>query len=178
MLSSKQTFGIDSVAFNGIDDIYTDNHHWLVSWLHKKLGCAHNAADVAHDTFIRLLLLPDITALKTPRAYLTTTATHLMIDQARRRKLEQAYLDALTLIYSDNHAYSPEDYQEAIDILFTISKLLDGLPEKVKRAFLLSRLEDASHAEIAQQLGVSTRMVKQYIARVLVHCYMLLHGNT
>lgn len=166
-----------SLPLQNVDRIYLDHHRWLVNWLCRKLGCTHDAADLAHDTFLRLLALPEPAAIDTPRAFLTTTATHLMIDKARRRKLEQAYLEALALMQDGNCMPSPADCQEAIETLLAITRLLEGLPDKVRRAFLLSRLEEASHADIAAELGVSVSMVKKYIACALVHCYQLMHGG-
>jgi RNA polymerase sigma-19 factor, ECF subfamily len=71
-------------------------------------------------------------------------------------------------------APSPERIAAAIDELAAIAQLLDGLPAKPRRAFLLSRLDGLGYGEIAAELGVSTSMVKQYIARVLSHCYALI----
>ncbi|WP_269147395.1 sigma factor, partial [Herbaspirillum lusitanum] len=34
---------------------YSSHHGWLFGWLRKKLGCTHNAADVAQDTFVRII---------------------------------------------------------------------------------------------------------------------------
>ncbi|MCW5618761.1 MAG: hypothetical protein KIS65_06080 [Nitrosomonas sp.] len=34
--------------------LYTDHHSWLYSWLRRKLGNACDAADLAHDTLLRL----------------------------------------------------------------------------------------------------------------------------
>jgi len=34
--------------------LYTDHQGWLQAWLRKKLGNAHQAADLAHDTFVCL----------------------------------------------------------------------------------------------------------------------------
>ncbi|MFX6119282.1 sigma factor, partial [Acinetobacter baumannii] len=63
-----------------------------------------------HDTFVRVLAVPDaLSEVREPRAYLTTTAKHLMIDRARRRRVECACLDELTLRYEQfGHAPSPE----------------------------------------------------------------------
>lgn len=73
--------------------LYTEHHGWLFGWLRKKLGCPHNAADLSHDTFMRILASRDaLGAMREPRAFLTTTARHLIIDRARRRQLEDAYL--------------------------------------------------------------------------------------
>ncbi|WP_416390945.1 sigma factor [Alloalcanivorax xenomutans] len=35
--------------------LYSDHHGWLLGWLRKKLGCSQHAADMAHDTFVRVL---------------------------------------------------------------------------------------------------------------------------
>jgi len=126
---------------------------------------------------MRLLLLPDVAELEAPRAYLTTTATRLMIDHVRRRKIEQAYLQATASIHADAYANSPEQCQEAIEALDAVVQLLEGLSDKARRAFLLSRLEGLPHAEIALQLGVSKSSVKQYIAGAMMHCYAVVHGE-
>ncbi len=46
---------MSSVSSSAIAEFYFDHHHWLQGWLRKKLGCPHHAADLAHDTFMRLL---------------------------------------------------------------------------------------------------------------------------
>lgn len=156
--------------------LYIEHHGWLNRWLRQKLGCPHSAADLAHDTFIKVLLSADIVNLKTPRAYLTTTATRLMIDQVRRQKVEQAYLTALAAVQWQDEMPSPAQQHEVIEMLTAIVRLLEGLPTKAKNAFLLSRLEGLSHGEIAVQLGVSSSMVKQYIASAMVHCYRVMYA--
>ena len=51
-----------------------------------------------------------------------------------------------------------------------VDKLLRELPVKVRQAFLLSRLDGCTYARIAEQLGVSERMVKKYMAQAMYHC--------
>jgi RNA polymerase sigma-70 factor (ECF subfamily) len=160
-----------------ISRLYRDHHAWLHNWLRKKLGCSHRAADLAHDAFIRVLSLAEPHGLKEPRAFLTTTATRLLIDGARRRKIEHAYLDALALHADEASIPSPEAIHTALQILEKIARLLEGLPARPRQAFLLSRLDGLSYSEIAEVLGVSSSMVKQYMASVLVHCYKTLHGS-
>ena len=163
-------------ASDSTADLYRQHHGWLHDWLRRKLGCSHSAADFAHDTFCRLLALPDTTQLRETGAYLVTSATRLMIDRARRDKIERAYLHACAALQSDSYASFPEQHREAMEALMAIAALLEEMPEKVRRAFLLSRLEDMPQAEIAAQLGVSVSMVKQYLARAMVHCYSVMHG--
>jgi DNA-directed RNA polymerase specialized sigma24 family protein len=91
--------------------LYRDHHGWLFGWLRKKLGCAHNAADLAQDTFLRIIASRDaLLGVREPRAYLTTTAKRLLVDRARRRAIEQAYLDELAHLAESLPGHpSPED---------------------------------------------------------------------
>ena len=166
-----------SAQHEQIDQLYSQQHHWLHSWLCKKLGCSYQAADVAQDTFTRLLSLSQLPSIIEPRAYLSTTATRLIIDQARRKKVEQHYLEHYSF-YQDIERIAPsaEELLIITETLTAIVHLLEDLPEKCQRAFLMSRLDGMRHAEIATELGVSTSMVKQYMAKTMVHCYQLTYG--
>ena len=57
--------------------LYSDHHAWLHGWLRKKLGCSQHAADLAHDAFIRVLLLAEPHTIKEPRAFLDRKSTRL-----------------------------------------------------------------------------------------------------
>jgi RNA polymerase sigma-70 factor (ECF subfamily) len=162
-----------------VHSLYSDHRNWLQNWLRRKLGCREQAADMVQETFFRMLSLShtDLAALQTPRAYLTTTATRLMIDQARRQKVEQAYLEALALTQADNYVISPEQHLQVIETLTLISSMLDSMADKPRQAFMLSRLENLTYSEIGQVLGVSVSMVKQYIAKAMVHCHHIVYGE-
>lgn len=152
-----------------VAELYADHHGWLSGWLRKKLGCAHHAADLAHDTFVRVLSTPPTHELREPRAYLTTVAHGLMVNHLRRRELERAYLDALAWL-PEPVSPSPESRALTIETLLEIDALLDGLPPKARQAFLLSQLEGLRYAEIAERLKVSLSMVKKYMLQAVTHC--------
>ncbi len=155
-----------------IDTLYRDYHSWLSNWLIKKLNCPHNAADIAQDTFTRVLTLSQTLNLQTPKAYLVTTAKRLIIDQSRRQCIERAYLAELALAAKTmDHAPSPEQILTVLQILEQISAALEGLAEKPQQAFLLHYLEGQTHSAIADQLGVSDRMVRKYLVQALMHCH-------
>lgn len=149
--------------------LYSEHNSWLQGWLRKKLGCMFEAADLAHDTFVRIAVQSELEHLREPRAYLTTVAHGLMVNQLRRRKLEQSYLEALAQVPASDMP-SPETQAMLLETLLEIDTMLDGLPAKVRVAFLILQLEGASHAEIAQRLDVSVSSVRKYIMRALAHC--------
>ncbi|GAB4058892.1 sigma-70 family RNA polymerase sigma factor [Uliginosibacterium sediminicola] len=153
-----------------IQTLYSEYYGWLHTWLRKKLGCAHNAADLAHDTFVRIIASRDaLLGIQEPRAYLTTTAKRLMIDRARRQLIEQAYLAELEMLDVALHA-SPEETLMALQALEQICAALEHVSTKAREAFVLHYLEQQTHARIAEHLAVSTRMVQKYLVQALLQC--------
>lgn len=167
--------GTDVATYEQVELLYVDHHRWLQGWLRQRLGCPARAGDCAHDTFFRLLLRPPAGGLDNPRAFLVRVATRLLIDDSRRARLEQAWRETqATLLGDQAQAPSAEVVSEVIDVLEQVARLLDGLPDKPRRAFLMFRLDGASQAEIAAELGVTVSMVKKYVARGLLHCHRAL----
>lgn len=152
--------------------LYGDHHGWLLGWLRKRLGCAHHAADVAQDTFLRLVTIGEkLPPLAEPRAFLTTTARRLLIDRGRRQAIEQAYLAELEALAEQLPCFpSPDEILIAVQSLERIAAALEQLPSKPRDAFVLHFLDGEPHAVIAERLGVSTRMVHKYLVQALVLC--------
>ncbi|MBW7900090.1 MAG: sigma-70 family RNA polymerase sigma factor [Rhodocyclaceae bacterium] len=156
-------------AAHPVAELYADHHRWLHAWLRKKLGCTHRAADLAHDTFLRLLNREEPVAIQEPRAFLTRVAQGLVSNHFRRQKIEQAWLEALARL-PEAEAPSPESRALMLETLIEIDRRLDALGPAVRRAFLLFQLDGLPQAEIAARLGISVPTVKRHVARALVAC--------
>jgi RNA polymerase sigma-70 factor (ECF subfamily) len=77
--------------------LYTAYHGWLEGWLRQRLACHETAADLAQDTFLRVLAKRrPVAGLRRPRAYLATIAHGMVVNHWRRQEIERAYLEALT----------------------------------------------------------------------------------
>jgi RNA polymerase sigma factor (sigma-70 family) len=150
-------------------DFYINHNSWLYSWLCKKLGSTFDAADLTQDTFLSILLKKDLVSILEPRAYLTKVAHGLMVNHIRRREIERSYLQEISQL-PEYHTQSAETRAMALDILIKIDNMLNGLPIKVRSAFLLSQLEGLTYAEIAAELSVSVASVRLYIGKALDHC--------
>ena len=158
-----------------LSQLYGQHHPWLLRWLRGKLSCTDHAADLAQDTFVKLLATPGEPAfnLREPRAYLTTVARRLLIDHYRRQSLEQAWLATLAQLPAPT-APSAEERLLILETLHQIDAMLDGLGVKVRTAFLLSQLEGMAYADIAARLQVSERTVKRYMAQGFELCLTLM----
>ncbi len=137
--------------------LYSQHHRWLQSWLRRKTGSAFDAADLAQDTFTRLLTHPAFhaaaaggpDAVREPRAYILTVAYRLVINHQRRQSLEQAYLAALAML-PEPLAPSPEHQLVIHQTLQEIDAMLDAIAPKartqeVKR--IVARLKAAGRSE-------------------------------
>jgi RNA polymerase sigma factor (sigma-70 family) len=163
---------IESAFEQHVGLLYSDHHGWLHGWLRRKLGCTHQAADLAQDTFVRLLLKRDALApgeIREPRAYLTTVASGLLSNHHRRQKLEQAWIETLAVL-PEPLAPSAETQAILLETLVEIDRLLDTLRPKVREAFLLSQLDGLTYRQVGERLGVGERMVKKYMAQAMLCC--------
>ncbi|MDR6213735.1 sigma-70 family RNA polymerase sigma factor [Paracidovorax wautersii] len=162
-----------SATADSVQALYEAHHGWLVALLRRRLQCRDGAADLAHDTFVRVLQKPEaLPAVREPRAYLTTIARGLLCDHWRRRSLEQAWLDTLAAL-PDELAPSPEDTLAILQTLQQLDDLLSHLAPKAREVFVLSQLQGLGYAQIAQQVGVSERSVKRYMAQGFELCLAL-----
>lgn len=152
--------------------LYSNHHGWLLGWLCKKIGNAFDAADLTQDTFTRILASRDVSSLHEPRAYLTTVAKGLVVNWYQRQALERAYLEALAAM-PEQLAPSAEQRYILLETLHEIDAMLDALPNKVRRAFLLSQIEGMKYEDIADELGVSLISVKRYMKQAFLHCLLI-----
>ena len=158
---------------NTVEVLYQDHHSWLTGWLRRKLGCPQSAADLAQDTFMRLLTARETPTLNEPRAFLTVVAKRVLFNHYRRQDLERAYLQALAEM-PELVAPSEEERAIILQTLMELDQLLDGLPSPVKRAFLLAQIDGLSHAEIGARLGISVATVKRHLSKAALRCYFAL----
>lgn len=152
--------------------MYLAHHGWLQAWLRKKLGNPCDAADLAQDTFIRILAARNAVTIDEPRAYLTTVARGVLINWYKRQALERAYLEALALM-PEPEAPSPEQRAIILQTLHEIDAMLDALQPVARKVFLLSQLEGMKYEDIAALTGVSLTSVKRYMRQAFRQCMEL-----
>jgi len=144
--------------------LYRDHGDWLFRWLRKRLGCEHDAADLTHDTYIRLIVSGRLPDAEASRRFLVRVAQGLAIDLHRRRVLERAYLETLAAL-PEPQMPSEEHRNVVLETLVEIDRALDGLPERARETFLLARFEGLTQAAIAARLGVSVAAVRKYMLK-------------
>lgn len=178
MTSSASTRSIASPSASNdtVHALYQNHLSWLRNWFARRLTNSHDAEDLAQDAFARIIVGRHRLDLSQPRALLTTIGKGLVADHFRRRALEQAFLEGLASLPEPEQP-SAEHQALILETLQAVDRLLDGLPDRVRRAFLLSRLDGYSYDAIAAELGVSLSSVQKYLAQALQACYSALYDD-
>ncbi|NYH11559.1 sigma-70 family RNA polymerase sigma factor [Pseudomonas moraviensis] len=167
--------GSHNPHYQVIGQMFQKDYRWLCAAVSRTLGCPHSAQDIASETFLRILALPDPLAIREPRALLTTIARRLVYEGWRRQDLERAYLQSLALAPEPVHP-SPEERELVIETLLAVDRLLNGLSAKAKAAFLYHQLDGLTYSEIGERLGVSTSRVQQYMVEAFKRCYQAMQA--
>ena len=128
----------------------------LVRYLAKKVPNNEDANDLAQEAFLRMHKFQQSKDLENARAFLYRTANNLVVDQIRRAKVHDKYLNSeltpeQTTEDEDKFAPSAERTVSAEEELDRIYQIVDHMPVKVRRAFLLHRNKDMSYSEIATE---------------------------
>ena len=153
-----------------IETLYADHHGWLQGWLRRRLGNAFDAADLAQDTFMRLLARDEPMAVREPRALLTTVAQGVVSNFMRRRRIEEAYLATISA-WPEPQVPSAETRAILLETLVELDRRLDTLDAPVRKAFLLSQLDGMKQADIALELNLSLATVQRYIVKAAHLCF-------
>lgn len=159
------------LQFGLIGQIFKNDYRWLCTRVSRAMGCPDGAQDIASETFLRVLALPDPASIREPRALLTTIAQRLMYEGWRRQDLERAYIETLAHAPLSVHP-SPEERMLLIETLIEVDRLLDGLSAKAKAAFLYHQLDGLTYMQIGELLEVSVSRVQQYMADAFKRCYL------
>ncbi len=166
----------EAVSDQQFDAWYLNHNDWLQRWLRRRMGDHCTAADLAHDTFLRVWVksqtdkLPEV---HEPRAYLTTIAKRLMINHYERQSLERAFMATLEQL-PEPLVPSIEEQVIVLEALHELDVLLSELPPKVRSAFLMSQLEGLTYEDIAVRLQVNVRTVTRYMAQGFRQCLRLM----
>jgi RNA polymerase sigma factor (sigma-70 family) len=127
-----------------------------------------DAEDIVQDAFHNILRANNIEQLENPKAYLYKTASNLALNRLRKhRQSRQATLNDEVQHTEAHHNISPERHFLAQHELTRLQAALNQMPEKYRRTFLLSRMQNKTYKEISEQLNIAESTVEKHIIKVL-----------
>ncbi len=132
----------------------------------RRFGPRVSAEDVTQDAFTKLYAAnkEDIVS---PRAYLTTTARNLALNDLRRQARSKTDTKADIEDIAPTWTTDPETHLIASEQAKAVSDAFDGLEPHLRDALLFYIVEGLSQPEVAKRMSVSRRTVQRYIETAL-----------
>ena len=167
--SADASAPLDESRTQHVERLFREHNEALVRFLRVKLCSEQDARDVAQEAYVRLLNLGTSDSISFFQAYLFKVANNLAIDRLRHQGRVDAHR---ATVPSDvpERASSAEEEAAATEKIERIRRYAGELPAKCRKAFLLRKFHRLSVRDIAGQLDVSERMVRNYLRRALEYC--------
>lgn len=144
------------------------DRHWQVYFrlAYRKLGRREDAEEVVQDLFASLWEKRHRSQIGKLEPYLKQAVKFKVIDIIRAGATVRQYLMASqdSLVDLDS---TTEDSLAALDLSEALMALVEKLPTPTQEVFRLSRLSHKTTAEIAETLGMSTKMVEYHMTKAL-----------
>lgn len=140
----------------------------LRSFLHRQLRNPETAADLTQETYLRLLRQPPRKPVLNLRGFIFKIARNLAIDHARSRQTREQLDEGIGYLYEVT-GESPAlfDVVVAQQDLAAMAYAVQRLPAQCQQIFMLCRLRNLPHKEVAVQLQVSISTVEKQLAVAL-----------
>lgn len=166
--SDEELFGLvkenqDTAAFR---ELY--QRYWvvLVDKAYKRLDSIQKAEDIVQTIFIDLYQRREsIELTHSLKAYLFQALKFRVLNEFRANALKERY--RRELFFSPLCKNDLANDIEAKELDLKIHKIIDGLPEKCRQVFLLSRRENKSNMDISRDLNISVSTVEKHIGKAL-----------
>jgi len=143
-----------------------------------RLRCAETAADLTHETYLRLDKKVKESPPDNARALAFRIALNLAIDYQRkaivRRRHSSDVAFDIALEISSNQTAEPDKALMGQERMALMKKALDELPVNSRTAFYMHSIDGLKYAEIASRMGISKSMVNKLLSQAMSHCAMRL----
>lgn len=148
-----------------VERVFAEHYDVLYRYLLRLTGDEDTAADLAQESFIRLVeRSPDGRQI---RGWLFRVGTNLVRDQSRvRRRRAELLEECPDRVPVGETPMSPDSALEMEERRRVVRAALDTLSVR-DRTLLLMREEGFSHEEMAKAVGTTTKSVGSMIARAL-----------
>lgn len=161
--------------FKAFNEIYNTYYRKCFLFAKSYVHQVEVADDFASEAMMRLWEnFENADDIINTQAFLLTVVKNLSLNYLKREQLKHVAHETI-----QNNTQKEMEFRISTlescdpDILFSsevrsiLEKTLASLPEKTRKIFVMSRVEDKSNKEIAQKFGISVKGVDYHVAKAL-----------
>ena len=152
----------DQVAFEAM---FRTHYDGLCRYVATYLGSRDAAEDVVQGVFARIWEDRTHWVVSDLQHYLYTAVRRRAMSQFRRAAVRRRAAPLLALEGTANA--QPDAEFEAEELWQRLERALTALPPRTRAAFVLSRHEGLSYAEVASRMAISQKTIGVHIGRAL-----------
>ena len=150
----------DKKAFELLFRLY---YQPLKKFAAKLLNNTEQAEDLVQEVFVQFWESRNSIKQTALKSYFYTIVKNKALNQLRHLKVQQKHI-AEILHTSDEFIETEENNEEVkLKLLMSIEKL----PTQCKKVFIMSRMDGLKQKEIAEELNISVKTVKNQIGKAL-----------
>jgi RNA polymerase sigma-70 factor (ECF subfamily) len=151
-----------------VERLFLENGKQLSAFLRRRLPLSEDAADAEQEVYLRLCRMENPGDIRNPKAFLFRVASNVVVDFLRERTLLKRFFSSSALCREpESSTPLPERFLDSRHWYNAYCEALAHLSPKCRRVFLMCRLENRRHSEIAREMGISTKMVEKYMTQAL-----------
>ena len=153
-----------------LDQIISDRAA-LQKYLRRFTAGAEDVEDLVQEAYVRVCAMPPAQVVDSPRALLFRIARNLAVDRARQKATHAT--DDVADFEPLNVSSEEAEPDEQVDLgrrYESFCAAVESLPPLCRRVFVLRKVYQLSHAEIAQVLGLSYSTIEKHVAKGLLRC--------
>jgi RNA polymerase sigma-70 factor (ECF subfamily) len=161
-----------------VERLFAEHHRALQAFFYRRIKSKSYAPDLVQEVYVRMLRVSDTDAIQNPEAYLYTVASNLVKEHAILERRQASGVDVDDSGIQELLGELP-GFDRQLDTDRRVSRLrtvLGQLSPKCRATVVLRYRHELSYEEIGERLGVSSNMVKKYLAQALAHCRCRMTG--
>jgi RNA polymerase sigma factor (sigma-70 family) len=155
-----------------VEKLFAEHRRSLQAYFYRRIRTKADAPDLTQEVYLRMLRVSDAEAIRNPQVYLYTVASNLVKERALldRRQASSLSIDESSVQQRLGELPSLDSELDATATARHLRAVLEKLPVKWRTAVILQYRYGLTYEEIGDRLGVSSNMVKKYLAQALSHC--------
>ena len=145
-----------------ITEYYEEYRQSVFFYICRRIENRSDAEDLTEDAFLRLLEYRMMIRRDTLKYFLFTIVRNLLNDYLRRyykrQEIDRYLYDTLPVT-----TVEPESRIVADELRRLESRRVSALPEQRRKVYIMSRFQDKSADDIAEELNLSKRTVENHL---------------